>query len=82
MPIQLVTFNLMRVTSCETIGSEMCSLYDTKCEGETAGSVAGTVTLLCFVTHTQAKTAPRLRGVCVCVRLCVSVCVSQNRESQ
>lgn len=46
-----MTFNLMRVTSCESIGSEMCSVYHTKCEGETARSVAVTITLSCLVTR-------------------------------
>lgn len=56
----------MRVTSCESVGSEMCA-YDTNCEGETAGSVAGNLTLLCLVTRSQAKI------YLVCVRVCVRI---------
>lgn len=61
MPVQALTFDLLRITSCESVGSEMCSVYHTKCEGENTGSVAGTMTLLCMVTRSGAQ------HVCVCV---------------
>ncbi len=74
-----MTFDLMRVTSCESVGSEMCSMCDTKCEGETAVSVAGTLTLLCLATRSQTKTEPGHKNVCLCVCVCarafVCMCV-------
>lgn len=48
----------------------MCSVYHPKCEGETTGSVAGTMTLLCMVTRSGAQ------HVCVCVCVWVCECVS------
>lgn len=67
-----MNFNLMSVTSCESVGSEVCSVYDRTCEGETARSVAGTLMLFFFFFCSQAKTEP-WHKMCVC--LCVFVCV-------
>lgn len=68
-----MNFNLMSVTSCESVGSEVCSVYDRTCEGETARSVAGTLMLFFFFFALKQRLS---RGTkCVCVYVCLCACV-------